>query len=157
MSRAGQRLEVRKTRTTLKFRTPRQGKQKPFPGCAYLHDTRKLEAQYAAKYEELSDAYIEAATKVLGQIFEDAAILAAGDRLGLGPDMAGAFIAAYAINGIKIIDGVEKHGLEHVQENVDKRLKAIVGEEKFVPWAKRYGLKKKSNEQNEKTDEEAQP
>lgn len=157
MPRYGEMLPGRKTKVKITSRPHNQGKQKAPPGCAYLHDTRKLEAQYAAKYAELSDAYIEAATKVLGQIFEDAAILAAGDRLGLGPDMAGAFIAAYAINGIKIIDGVEKHGLEHVQENVDERLKAIVGEEKFAPWAKRYGLKKKSNEQNEKTDEEAQP
>lgn len=76
----------------------------------------------------------------------DAAILAAHEALGMGPGRAAAFAQAYheameELAGMYIDDADEngdKH-LEYAAQKRDDAIRAIVGEENFVPFRAAYG------------------
>ena len=77
----------------------------------------------------------------------DAAMIAANEVLNLGPGRAEAYRKAYidAINEMaKLLatDGADDPELDYSRDIIDRRIKSIVGSEKFVPWDDRYGQRK---------------
>lgn len=95
----------------------------------------KLEAQYRAKLD------------VALQMGLDAGMIAANEVLSMGSGRAEAYRKAYidAINEMAkllAVDGADDPELDYSRDIIDRRIKSIVGDERFVPWDERYGQKK---------------
>ena len=78
------------------------------------------------------------------QLAEDAAFIAANEVLGLGAGRAKEFGNAFVkyVNEIAefvVADSKDDKDIAYSKEILDRRIKAIVGEENFVPYDERYG------------------
>lgn len=100
------------------------------------------------RYAKLLDQErIQASTRyaeVRAQIDFDAAVIAANEVLGMGAGRARAFVQAMINNANEIgqlilTDSKDDKTLAYTKEVMDRRIRAIVGEENFVPWNTRYG------------------
>ena len=95
----------------------------------------------------LKKAHQRASTRyaeVRAQIDCDAAVIAANEVLGMGAGRAKAFVQAMIDNAneigqLTLQDAKDDQTLAYTKEVVDRRIRAIVGDENFVPWDKRYG------------------
>lgn len=100
---------------------------------------KRLEVSKELKYERL----FKAKMNMLMQMGQDAAMIAAHDVLQLGAGRAVAFAQAYikAMNGIAhmvVEDQRDDPEFVYAKEKIDRQIRAIVGEENFVPWEERY-------------------
>ena len=80
------------------------------------------------------------------QMAEDAAFMAANEVLQLGPGRAEAFGNAFVkyaneIANLIVTDSKDDKNVEYAKTVIDRRLLPIVGEELFVPFDERYGLR----------------
>lgn len=78
------------------------------------------------------------------QIGRDAAVLAAHKVFGLGPGRAQAFADAYSaamdeLATLFVDDGASDETLEYAKAKRDEAIRAIVGDELFVPFDRAYG------------------
>ena len=101
---------------------------------------QKIEAQAEAKYNAIFHMKMD----MLMQMGQDAAMIAAHETLKLGPGRAQDFCLAYidAMNAMaKLVVEDQKDDAEfwYAKSKIDEQIKAIVGEEKFQPWERRYG------------------
>lgn len=97
-----------------------------------------------ASYEAMLEARYRAKLDVALQMGLDAGMIAANEVLSMGPGRAEAFRTAYitTINEMaKLLatDGHDDPDLVYSRDVVDRRIKAIVGEDNFKPWDERYG------------------
>ena len=96
-----------------------------------------------ASYEAMLEARYRARLDVAMQMGLDAGMIAANDVLKMGPGRAEAFRTAYitAVNEMAkmlAVDGEDDPDLVYSRDVIDRRIKAIVGEDKFAPWDERY-------------------
>lgn len=80
------------------------------------------------------------------QISEDAAMMAARDVFGLGPGRAEAFGTAFVkyvglITELINTDAKDDKELEYAKSVIDRAIRPIVGEDLFVEFDERYGLR----------------
>ena len=100
-----------------------------------------------ASHEAMLEARYRAKLDVALQMGLDAGMIAANEILSMGPGRAEAYRNTYitTINEMAkllAVDGDDDPDLEYSRDVIDRRIKAIVGEEKFMPWDKRYGGKR---------------
>lgn len=96
--------------------------------------------------EEIARRIVANQTRARLAIAMDAALIAAHEVLQLGPGRAAAFSDAYgrAMEQLATlyIDDCDKNkdkGLDYAKGTRDRIIKAIVGEDNFVPFDKSYG------------------
>lgn len=96
--------------------------------------------------QEMARRLVAEQTKARLSISFDAALIAAHEVLQLGPGRAAAFAQAYgdAMEQMATlyIDDCDKNkdkGLDYAKGTRDRIIKAIVGEDNFVPFDKSYG------------------
>ncbi len=93
------------------------------------------EAKLAARYKRKLN--------VTMQMCFDVAVITANDVFKMGAGRAKVFEQKYTENYAKIcamlIEDECDPDLEYSRAKIDERLKAIVGDENFVPWDERYG------------------
>lgn len=111
--------------------------------------------------QQMCDALLREQTFIRTQMMKDVAMIAANDVLGLGPGRAVAFSEAYdktanEIAELFITDGEDDEKLWYAKQKLDERLKAIVGEENFVPYDDRYGKKVKFGKDRVREDKEGE-
>lgn len=100
----------------------------------------RIEAKAEAKYE----AIYHAKRRMLLQLGQDAAMIAAHEVLGLGPGRAEKFSNAYLsamteIAEIVLADHKDDKALVFSKTKVDNKIRSIVGDENFCDWDNRYG------------------
>lgn len=103
------------------------------------HLMRKLQAQERLRHDIRLDREIVE----LGQLYIDAAFMAANDVFHMGPSRCEAFGSAMVkyINemaAMRVEDKKSDPQYIYTREKVDARLKQICGD-KFDPWEVRYG------------------
>ena len=96
-------------------------------------------AQIEAKYERR----FQARMTMLMQMGQDAAMIAANEVLQMGSGRAAAFNKAYiqAVNDMAhfiVDDQKDDKEFVYAKAKIDEKIKAIVGEENFLPWEERY-------------------
>ncbi len=101
---------------------------------------------YLAKRDAAIYAEYQRQLDITLQMGMDAAMMAANKVLKLGKGRAEEFGAEYneALQEIAVLinaDSKDDKEIVYAKEQIDRRLKAIVGEEHFDPWDKRYGGK----------------
>jgi len=96
--------------------------------------------------ERIAKDLVAEQTKARLSLGMDAAIIAAHEALGMGPGRAEAFRSAYcaameelADLFIDDADGNGDHTLEYAKTKRDQVIRAIVGEDNFVPFDRSYG------------------
>lgn len=94
--------------------------------------------------QQMARRLVAEQTQVRTQMMLDVALLTANELLGLGPGRADAFVDRYIENAnelaaIFVEDGQTDPQLWYAKEKLDDRIRAIVGEERFKPFAERYG------------------
>lgn len=96
--------------------------------------------------QEMARRLVAEQTKARLSISFDAALIAAHEVLQLGPGRAAAFAQAYgdameqlATLYIYDCDKNKDKGLDYAKGTRDRIIKAIVGEDNFVPFDKSYG------------------
>ena len=99
----------------------------------------QLEASIEAKYNALFDRRME----MLMQMGQDAAVMAANDVLQLGPGRAHEFCKAYTryMNEMAALvceDQKADNEFVYAKSKIDGRIRAVVGEDNFIPWERRY-------------------
>jgi len=104
----------------------------------------KIYAAAEQKYLELFHRKMD----MLLQMGQDAAIIAANETLQLGPKRARDFCAAYieAMNDMAHMmrdDQIDDPDFVYAKTKIDERIRAIVGDELFIPWEERHGQKEK--------------
>lgn len=102
----------------------------------------KMEERMRQRY----DAAFEAKINMVMQMGQDAAMIAANDILQMGKGRAEKFCRAYmkAANEIAAImreDQKNDDDFEYAKAKIDQRIRAIIGDDIFVPWEVRYGQK----------------
>lgn len=102
----------------------------------------RIEAKAEAKYEAI---YLSK-RRMLLQLGQDAAMIAAHEVLGLGPGRAEKFAMAYMqamteIAEIVLDDHKDDKSLSYAKGKVDRKIRSIVGDERFEDWEERYGGK----------------
>lgn len=100
-----------------------------------------------ASYEAMLEARYRDKLDVAMQLGLDAGMIAANDVLKMGPGRAEAFRTAYitSVNEMAkmlAVDGEDDPDLVYSREVIDRRIKAIVGEDKFAPWDERYKIRR---------------
>lgn len=81
------------------------------------------------------------------QLVTDAAVIAAAEVFGMGPKRCERFAAALGrcVNEMSALinaDSREDPAFVYTKERIDRRLRAICGEENFQPWEERYGQRR---------------
>ena len=96
--------------------------------------------------EEIARRIVANQTRARLAIAFDAALIAAHEVLQLGPGRAAAFAQAYSDAMEQLatlyLDDCDKNkdkGLDYAKGTRDRIIKAIVGEDNFVPFDKSYG------------------
>ncbi len=96
-----------------------------------------------AAHKEKLDAQYRRKLNVTMQMCFDVAVITASDVFKMGAGRAKVFEQKYTENYAKIcamlIEDECDPDLEYSRAKIDERLKAIVGDENFVPWDERYG------------------
>lgn len=100
----------------------------------------RMEARLRAQY----DAAFTAKINMVMQMGQDAAMIAANEVLQMGKGRAEAFCRAYmkAANEMSQLmhdDQKDDPDFEYAKAKIDQRIRAIIGDEIFVPWEVRYG------------------
>lgn len=100
----------------------------------------RIEAKADAKYSAL----FRLKMRMLLQMGQDAAMIAAHDVLQLGPGRAEQYCAAYieTVNEMARMvceDQENDDEFVYAKAKIDEQIRAIVGEDKFSPWEVRYG------------------
>lgn len=100
----------------------------------------RMEARLKAQY----DAAFNAKISMVMQLGQDAAMIAANEVLQMGKGRAEAFCRAYmkAANEMSHLmhdDQKDDPDFEYAKAKIDQRIRAIIGDEIFVPWEMRYG------------------
>ena len=99
-----------------------------------------------ASYEAKLEARYRAQLAMAMQTGLDAGMIAANEVLGMGAGRAEKFRSAYieTVNKIMnmiVVDDKDDPNFEWTKAKVDERIRKIVGEENFVPWDERYGVR----------------
>lgn len=100
----------------------------------------RMEARLKAQY----DYAFERKINMVMQLGQDAAMIAANEVLQMGKGRAEAFCRAYMkaaneMSGLMKADQRDDPDFEYAKETIDRRIRAIIGDEIFVPWEVRYG------------------
>lgn len=103
-----------------------------------------LATQITAAARETARRMIAEQTQARLQIGFDAAFIAAHEVFGLGPGRAQAFSDAYhaamdELATLFVDDGENDAALEYAKAKRDEAMRAIVGDELFVPFDQAYG------------------
>lgn len=111
----------------------------------YEEKLREKEDEFKALYAE-AHAYFQHLLKMGMQQSSDAAMMAIDDVFDVNEYSAKKFYLAHVkyVNGISdllIEDSKCDRELVYAQEDIDRRLRQIVGADNFVPWQERYGGK----------------
>lgn len=95
---------------------------------------------WQARKEAAARARLERELAIHCQIAADAAAIAAGEVLHLGPQRAADFHAAFCQAYMEIckVMAEDTRDMEYARAAVDRRLAPIFGE-RLVPWEERYG------------------
>lgn len=100
---------------------------------------QKIEAEMEAKYNAIFNLKMD----MLMQMGQDAGMIAANEVFKMGAGRAPDFCVAYieAMNTMaKLVveDQLEDNEFWYAKSKIDEKIRAIVGEENFVPWERRY-------------------
>ena len=99
---------------------------------------------YLAKRDAAIYAQYRAQLDFALQMGLDAAMISANKVLQLGKGRAQEFATEYinAVNELAkllVADSKDDDEMVYSREKIDQKIKAIVGEDNFAPWDKRYG------------------
>lgn len=126
--------------------TAKQKKQAPVNGLSYAEAQVYRQAVEENARRRVESARFHSKVNMTLQIGQDAAVIAAGDVLGLGPERAGEFLAAYVetVNEIAAMmskDIDDDPDYDYTKGKTDEVVLKVVGPELFQPWEVRYGEK----------------
>lgn len=107
----------------------------------------RMEAKLRLQY----DYAFERKINMVMQMGQDAAMIAANEVLHMGKGRAERFCRAYmkAANEMARImreDQKDDPDFEYARAKIDQRIRAIIGDDIFVPWDVRYGQKEYKEE-----------
>lgn len=117
----------------------------------------RIEAKYKAEYEvklALAEANFQRMIDMALQHSADAALMAADDTFDVNVYSAEKFHLAHIdyvnrMAELAIEDAEVDPKIVYTKEDVDRRLRQIVGEDNFVPWDERYTGRKDRKNGNE--------